>query len=172
MTHITQPRIYVACLAAYNNGILHGAWIDATDGIDALWQAVRQVLKVSPIGNSEEFAIHDHEGFGSAGISEYESLDSVNAKAEFITEHGETGLLVLDHCCGDLDDAKDMIERYSGTFTSLADYAEEIISQTETITSWLEPYIDYAAIARDMEINGDLDSIEAGYERVLIFTGR
>ena len=25
-----QPRIYVACLAAYNNGILHGAWIEAT----------------------------------------------------------------------------------------------------------------------------------------------
>ena len=25
-----QPRIYVACLAAYNNGCLHGRWIDAT----------------------------------------------------------------------------------------------------------------------------------------------
>ena len=24
-----EPRIYVACLAAYNNGHLHGAWIDA-----------------------------------------------------------------------------------------------------------------------------------------------
>jgi len=25
-----RPRIYVACLAAYNNGRLHGRWIDAT----------------------------------------------------------------------------------------------------------------------------------------------
>ena len=24
-----QPRIYAACLAAYNNGILHGEWIEA-----------------------------------------------------------------------------------------------------------------------------------------------
>jgi hypothetical protein len=24
-----QPQIYVACLAAYNNGRLHGVWIDA-----------------------------------------------------------------------------------------------------------------------------------------------
>ncbi|WP_447531297.1 antirestriction protein ArdA, partial [Legionella pneumophila] len=24
------PQIYVACLAAYNNGIVHGEWIDAT----------------------------------------------------------------------------------------------------------------------------------------------
>ena len=29
ITTNTEPRIYVACLAAYNNGILHGAWIDA-----------------------------------------------------------------------------------------------------------------------------------------------
>lgn len=172
MTHITQPRIYVACLAAYNNGILHGAWIDANHGLDTLWEAVRTVLETSPIEHAEEFAIHDHEGFGSTGISEYESLDSVVAKAEFITEHGETGQLVLDYVSGDLNDAEDMIERYCGAVTSLADYAEEIISQTETITSWLEPYIDYAAIARDMEINGDIDSIEAGFENVLVFSGR
>jgi Antirestriction protein (ArdA) len=31
-TLITEPRIYVACLAAYNNGYLHGAWIDAIQG--------------------------------------------------------------------------------------------------------------------------------------------
>ena len=30
----TKPRIYVACLAAYNNGILHGVWIDADGGED------------------------------------------------------------------------------------------------------------------------------------------
>ena len=32
-----QPRIYVACLAAYNNGILHGAWIEATDAW-SMWE--------------------------------------------------------------------------------------------------------------------------------------
>jgi len=32
MTTATDtPRVYVACLASYNNGILHGEWIDATD---------------------------------------------------------------------------------------------------------------------------------------------
>lgn len=28
-----MPRIYVACLASYNNGVLHGRWIDL-DGLD------------------------------------------------------------------------------------------------------------------------------------------
>jgi hypothetical protein len=30
------PRIYVACLSAYNNGHLHGWWIDADQEPDAL----------------------------------------------------------------------------------------------------------------------------------------
>lgn len=28
---MTEPRIYVACLASYNNGVLHGRWIDLDD---------------------------------------------------------------------------------------------------------------------------------------------
>ena len=32
-TTLDTPRIYVACLAAYNNGRLHGRWIDATTRI-------------------------------------------------------------------------------------------------------------------------------------------
>ena len=39
----TKPRIYVACLAAYNNGILHGAWIEATEAW-SMWEARRAVL--------------------------------------------------------------------------------------------------------------------------------
>lgn len=27
---MSDNRIYVACLASYNNGVLHGKWIDAT----------------------------------------------------------------------------------------------------------------------------------------------
>lgn len=29
-TDNNTPKIYVACLSAYNNGYLHGLWIDAT----------------------------------------------------------------------------------------------------------------------------------------------
>lgn len=41
MTHQEgEIRLYVACLAAYNNGILHGRWINAEQGADAIQQAV------------------------------------------------------------------------------------------------------------------------------------
>ena len=43
----TEIRIYVACLAAYNNGCLHGRWIDATTP-DEIMDAVRAMLAASP----------------------------------------------------------------------------------------------------------------------------
>lgn len=52
------PRIYVACLAAYNAGRLHGRWIDADKGQDQIWAEVRQMLKESPESRAEEWAIH------------------------------------------------------------------------------------------------------------------
>ena len=37
------PRIYVACLAAYNSGQLHGAWIDADQSADAIHDEIRAI---------------------------------------------------------------------------------------------------------------------------------
>lgn len=51
-------RIYVACLAAYNNDILHGRWIDAASGEAHIWGETRAMLAASPIPNAEEWAIH------------------------------------------------------------------------------------------------------------------
>lgn len=50
-----QPRIYAACLAAYNNGILHGEWIEAQDAW-SMWEATRDMLAKSPIPDAEEWA--------------------------------------------------------------------------------------------------------------------
>ena len=52
-----RPRIYVACLAAYNSGCLHGRWIDATTP-DEIWEQVRAMLADSPEPDAEEWAIH------------------------------------------------------------------------------------------------------------------
>lgn len=41
-------KIYVADLAAYNNGILHGVWIDATQEIDDIQQQINELLPNSP----------------------------------------------------------------------------------------------------------------------------
>jgi antirestriction protein len=70
----TSPRIYVACLAAYNSGRLHGAWIDAASDVWEIWADVQAMLAASPEADAEEFAIHDYEGFEGVRIGEFESL--------------------------------------------------------------------------------------------------
>ena len=57
----SQIRIYVACLAAYNNAHLQGRWIDATLGESHITEQTRAMLAASPIEGAEEWAIHDYE---------------------------------------------------------------------------------------------------------------
>ena len=63
-------RIYVADLAAYNNGKLHGVWINVTDDFDDIREQINKMLASSPEGFSEECAIHDYEGFDGYSLDE------------------------------------------------------------------------------------------------------
>ncbi len=172
-TQTEQPRIYVACLAAYNSGTLHGAWIDAARDAWALWDDIQQMLATSPIEGAEEYAIHDYDGFGGVRISESEDIDGVTEIAAFVVEHGALGAAVLDHCGNDLNEARETItERYLGMYPHLADYVQELTEETTSIPEPLRYYIDYQAMARDAEISGDLFTIETGYEQTHVFAGR
>ena len=161
-------RIYVACLAAYNNGILHGAWIDANQGEGSILYAIHDMLKISPIECAEEYAIHDYEGFCGISISEYEGIVQVAEYAEFITEHGELGGALYSHY-GDIESAQKAItDHYHGSYKSLTDFAQELTEETTQIPDSLRYYIDYEAMARDLEIN-DVVAIETGFEQVHVF---
>lgn len=151
------PKIYVACLAAYNNGHLHGQWIDATQGADAIYQAIRKTLQASPMPSAEEWAIHDYEGFGSVRLSEWEAIERVAQLAEFIAEHSELGCALLARYDGKLDAARDTLaDYYIGCYQSLADYVQETLEETTNIPSHLVNYIDYEAMAHDILLNGDV----------------
>jgi antirestriction protein len=166
-----QPRIYAACLAAYNNGILHGEWIEAQDAW-SMWEATRDMLAKSPIPDAEEWAIHDHEGFSGVRIEEYTSFDRVAELATFIAEHGELAAELLDHYCGDLQEAREALtDRHLGEYPSLADYVQELTEETNTIPHALRYYVDYRAMARDAELNGDLFTIQTAHDAVHVFAG-
>jgi antirestriction protein len=172
-SRIAQPKIYVACLAAYNNGFLHGAWIDAAQEPWAIYDEVKTMLAASPVTVADEWAIHDYECFGGARIEEYTSLETVSALAMFIAEHGELGGALLAHFSGDIDEAREAIEdRYHGCHASLADYVQELTEEATLIPPSLRYYIDYRAMARDAEMNGDFFTVETGWNEIHVFAGR
>jgi len=166
-----EIRVYVADLAAYNNGMLHGVWVDSTLDIVDMQEQVSEMLKASPCEEvAEEYAIHDYEGFGGYSVSEYEGLESVHEVACFLGEHGEVAGDVLAHFGDNLEDARKALEEnYNGCYSSLADYAEELTTDTIEVPRHLISYIDYESMARDMELNGDIFTVETGHEEVHVF---
>ncbi|MHC5653697.1 antirestriction protein ArdA [Stappia sp. ICDLI1TA098] len=169
----SKPRIYVACLAAYNNGYLHGAWINADQEAGKLWDEIAAILARSPVAGAEEYAIHDYEGFEGVSISEYAGIDSVARMAAFIAEHGALGAGLLEQFSGDMDQAETALEDcYLGQFASLADYMEELTTESVTIPEALRYYVDWGAMARDAEIGGDLFTIETAQGEVHVFSSR
>lgn len=166
----SEIRIYIADLAAYNNGKLHGVWINATDCMDDIQEQINNMLAESPEGFAEEYAIHDYEGFEGYSLGEYEGIETVHDIACFIIDTPAIGGELLNYCDGDLDRAKtEIAENYSGCYKSLADYAQELTEETTQIPECLAHYIDYEKMGRDMELGGDVYTIETGYEDVHIF---
>ena len=169
----TELRIYVADLAAYNSGNLRGVWVDATGELESIYEAIQVLLDASPEPHAEEYAIHDYEGFGVCGLGEYDSIESVREIACFIGEHSDNeGLAgeVLNYLGGNLEDAQRAIEeQYNGCYSSLADFAQELTEGTGDISEQLAAYIDYERMGRDMELSGDVFTIETGHEEVHIF---
>ena len=172
LTTNLKPRIYVACLAAYNNGYLHGAWINAAQEPWSIYDDVKAMLAASQAVGAEEWAIHDYEDFGGIRIEEYTGFDRVSALAMFIKEHGEMGAALLNHCNGDLGEAQEAIaDRYLGEHASLADYVQELTEESTSIPKHLRYYVDWEAMARDAEMSGDLFTLETESNEVHVFAG-
>ena len=153
----TIPRIYVACLASYNQGILHGRWIDADEGVEHIEEQVALMLADSPEANAEEWAIHDHENLGDIGESE--SFDRVAEIGEAVSSSDDPAALLawLDYHGGAADLA-DFENDYYGQFESEEHFAQEFYEDGFEL-GVLDSYIDWAAVGRDLCIN-DFHSID------------
>lgn len=131
-----MPSIYVASLADYTCGRLHGVWIDLDlhRDVDDVQDIVQQMLDESPALLSgeaevaEEYAIHDSDGFDGYDVPEYLPLSDAVAISSAIDEHG-AGLACFlnrgnrsDTVAGAIDDFHD---RHIGTWTNADDYAWE-----------------------------------------------
>lgn len=160
MENLTNPEIYVACLASYNSGYLHGEWIGVTDE-KTVREKIQEILNNSPVEDAEEFAIHDYEGFGSLSLGEYDSISEICELADLMREHGEV-ILELYSYHGDLEFAKTTLQNnYYGEHKSEQDFANDFFDDlyAHQIPKNLGFYIDYEAFSRDLFIN-DFYSIE------------
>lgn len=146
------PKIYVACLESYNNGIWHGVWIDATQEVELIYKKIFEMLDDGPFPEIQEWEIHDSEYMGNA-LPQYASVEDAHELALFMVAHREDEALceaVLEYAC-DLAQAKYLIEEcYQGEYDSEEDFARQFFQDCYDIPDYLTFYIDYEAIARDL----------------------
>ncbi len=180
------PRIYAASLSDYNNGVLHGRWIDAGAEIDDMQQEITEMLAASPTSKrfgepAEEWAIHDYEGFGNLRIGEYLGLDRIARLAGGITEHGLAFTAWAAYIGETCDDLLDQFEdRYQGEWDNVEVYADHLLDELDAdrviaeAPQWLQTYlsIDVKGFARDLEISGDIVTDERPEGGIWIWSAR
>ena len=164
----TTPKIYVACLAAYNNGILHGQWIDANQEVDDIHEEIKKILRASPIPGAEEFAIHDYEGFCGLRIEEYQDIATVAEMAAMIEEHGEAWAKFAEYEGIEYATLERFEDAYAGEWEDEESFAQDLADETMEIPENLSFYIDYQRLARDLFIN-DYYSADGENGKVYVF---
>lgn len=148
-------KIFVQCLACYNDGRLNGEWFDLDNYVDAeeLQKAIDEKVLHNGKGNHEEFAVHDYDSFPDMG--EYPDLNEVFEVRELLDTHGDPFSEVLDFMCGRVNDAKRFMEGYNGEYRSEKDFAKELYDDLygREIPDFIYRYIDWDAVAYDLFIS-------------------
>lgn len=165
----SMPEIYVASLADYNCGILHGTWVslDESTHLDDVVSQVDLMLAGSPAVRrglcyvAEDYAIHDHEGFDGYSLHEHTSLSRVVAVAASIAEHGDAFALFLNDRGDESveESVADFIDRLCGVWENEVDFAwsefEELFPDSYQHTAscdWVR--FDPEAYVRAHEMDG------------------
>ncbi|WP_100469667.1 antirestriction protein ArdA [Mycobacteroides abscessus] len=181
----SSAQIYVADLAAYNAGYLHGSWIALADvefDPEQVHAAIQQILELSPVRQlgeiPEEWAIHDYEGFGPIKIEEYASIEKVCELAETLDalESNGEGVafgIFLDkvESLDSFDSLDDAVEAFRDSYRgeqSLEQYAGDYVSDCilpeidKSIRQTIETYFDYKSFALDMRYDGYTEAYVGG----------
>lgn len=150
-------KIYVACLASYNAGKLHGAWIEVED-LEQIQDEIDAMLKASPVAGAEEWEVHDHSGW--EGFPAHEcSLEKLVILAELLEEFGADVVSVWVgsngfHYISD-NTAEDIQQTFVGEFDSyesIAWHVEEIA--LESIPFYIRNHIDFETLGREISRDG------------------
>lgn len=128
-----NPRVWVGSLADYNNGRLHGVWLDATLDPDELHNAIQFMLRNGYTPGAEEWGIFDYDEFGGYQVEEYTSLETVSRIAKGVAEHGPAFAAWVE-LVG--DESEELLtdeafhDHFEGEYNSLEDYVEYILDET------------------------------------------
>jgi antirestriction protein len=172
-----EHRIYVASLSDYNNGVLHGVWIDLEFTSEKeIMEQIEKMLADSPYAKkygeeAEEWAVHDYEGVEIEG--ENPDLEKLLEQVQIREEVGDTAWEGYVDMVGSFYATKSGFEdAYRGVWKSKEEYAEEFFENVYSfgdVPEILKNYFDWEACARDLFIT-DFYAYQVGYDKVYVYS--
>ena len=179
------PSIYIASLADYNVGKLHGTWVDMTMPLEDIDLAIRQMLERSPVLQSEgedygDWAIHDSENFGVVTVHEHDDLDTLHELAKGIAKHGPAFAAWAEANEGDPERWPLFTEAYLGEYDSLHGYGEHLWEEMgwqQVVDEVLPPEVaryttvDAEHLAQDLWFEGSIQLVQKPGGGCWIFRG-
>lgn len=175
-----RPMVWIGCLAAYNNGELHGDWVDAAVEGEELVRSAQEILSRSPEPDAEEWAIFDFDEFGNYRVEQYDPLEHVARIARGIREHGHAFAAWAELHDGDETMLDGFEDSFLGEYESLEAWGREVLDELNldgflrmgAIPEAIRPYlhIDYEGWARDAELGGDVYIEQAPGGGIYVFS--
>lgn len=168
-------RIYVACLASYNNGRLYGKWIDAEQDADAINEEIRLLLKGSPYPNvvRADYTCTDCGHTWTQDNSPYRTEPTKCAECDSTEHtHGEPYPSAEEYAIHDHEGFDGLIGEYTGI--------DEVVQIAEALSEHGDKYAGLRKDGRDHDeaikmiednYQGEYGSLEDWAEQFLDDTG-
>lgn len=170
-----NPRVWVGSLADYNDGVLHGAWFDATREPAELELVTRYMLRTGENRGAEEWAAMDYDDFAGAQLGEHSSFEVVSRVARGIAEHGEAfgdwAAYVGSEDLGQLGSSED---HYRGEWESFEAYIDDYLQETEfyafmeSVPEEMRGYVEVDVVAIAQDWSGEYLVVELRDGRVAV----
>lgn len=151
-----EMQVYITNLGKYNEGEQVGAWFHFPLDFDVIKE------RIGLSNEYEEYAIHDYEL--PVRVSEYESISRLNKIYACVQMLAETPLLpamqaLIDEWFSDVEDLADHADDINyydaGSMEDIAIEAVESGALFGELPASVQSYLDYAAIGRDLELDGN-----------------
>ena len=187
---LKECKVYVACLACYNEGKLNGQWMTA-DELDVAWENdwVNDVLvngeyrderilcDADAIDCHDEWAIHDYDMEGLV-LGEHPDIPDLIALMHLIDEDADyvyAAALLHSFHGGDYDpDTVMQVKEAMGSYTCRSEWARELCediyhTELEALPHFISGTIDWDWVGQQLEY--DYYTHEVGHTTYAIHVG-
>jgi len=158
------PAVYCGTYGKYNDGNLYGAWV-SIGSFDTYDEFMDFCLRLHADEEDPELMMQDYECYPNSwycesGMSE-DTFDRIKAFADLDEDRRDAYEAFLDHIDSNAT-IEDFEEHYQGKWNSPEDFAEDLYLQLYQIPEYLQGFIDWQAVWRNLDTGGDYTEVD-GY---------